>query len=104
MDSYIIIYKNDDEAEQYKLSRMFPINVKYLSDGNYDFNNLNYRYMLVKGTSSQNTPWNEAFIYVLQFYYQERAGILQIAFGYAASKFGFRNYVGGSWTAWKIIA
>ena len=59
--------------------------------------------MLVKAASSQNTPWNEAFIYVLQFYYLERAGILQIAFGYATSKFGFRSYSSGLWTAWKII-
>jgi hypothetical protein len=60
--------------------------------------------MLVKCTSSQNTPWDESFIYVLQFYYQERAGILQIAFGYTSTKFGFRTYASGSWNAWKILA
>jgi hypothetical protein len=60
--------------------------------------------MLVS-TACTNSPWNSGnFIYVLQFYYsQARNGILQIAFGYDTSKFGFRSYSSGSWTAWKIL-
>ena len=101
---YYIQRHISDETDQYKYSRIFPISVEYLGYGNYDFNNLKYRYMLVRTDLSQNAPWNnEHFAYIMQFYYQQATGILQIAFGYEAPRLGIRNYHSGMWTTWKIL-